>query len=559
MTIDAANRGPNQYTASAGEKIFAYTFEIFSAADVRVYQTLDGQTPNPTIDLLTLGADYTVQNVGSDNGTITLIVGATALDTITIESAVIQDQTVNFKVGGKFSPDQVEFVIDKLTALIQENSADLSNRGLQYEVTDQLATSNKDNILPKLATKTTGKIPIWSKNESSQLIATEIDENADASTLRTDLANDGSGTDGARLVGYFNATTPASDKVNEALDDAYSKIDVLEKQQPFRRNILIGWDFEVNPFQRGVSFTAATTPNNNDSTYTADRTVLLSDGNDIVDLSVDTDRSLKLEVETIDKQFGIVQFIENRNMRHIAGGKVSLSIEIKSSFTSNIRVGILNWTGTEDAPTKDVVGTWAGVGTDPTLVADYSYANTPSDLATTASYQTFLIEDVTISSSSTNIAVFVWTDDTTIALSSTLNILNVKLEQGVKATAFSPRLFEEEIALCERYYEKSYNLSLPPGSIDSDGTSTGWLNVSDTEILNVTTKFSTRKISTPVVTWYSDISGVINTVNSIVGVQVAVTSQAREGQTATGYPLVAAAGGDRNITAHWTAEAELGV
>ena len=45
----------------------------------------------------------------------------------------------------------------------------------------------------------------------------------------------------------------------------------------------------------------------------------------------------------------------------------------------------------------------------------------------------------------------------------------VKLETGEFATPFSPRPFGEELALCQRYYEKSYNYAVPAGSNTSEG------------------------------------------------------------------------------------------
>lgn len=42
-----------------------------------------------------------------------------------------------------------------------------------------------------------------------------------------------------------------------------------------------------------------------------------------------------------------------------------------------------------------------------------------------------------------------------------------KLEIGSAATAFCPRLIAEELALCQRYFRKSYNLNVAPGTASS--------------------------------------------------------------------------------------------
>ena len=87
MTIsDNGNR--NQYTSGPSQTIFGYTYKIFAAADLKVYLTPVGTTPNPSADLLTLTTEYTVSNVGSDGGgNVTLVTPATTGDIITIERA----------------------------------------------------------------------------------------------------------------------------------------------------------------------------------------------------------------------------------------------------------------------------------------------------------------------------------------------------------------------------------------------------------------------------------------------------------------------------------------
>ena len=55
-------------------------------------------------------------------------------------------------------------------------------------------------------------------------------------------------------------------------------------QQLTHKNAIINGDFKIA--QRGTSFTAATTPLNDDDTYLLDRWKLLSDGDDVVDCTI---------------------------------------------------------------------------------------------------------------------------------------------------------------------------------------------------------------------------------------------------------------------------------
>ena len=575
MTISADNREPLQYIASAGQTIFVYDFKIFEEADLAVYLTPAGQTPDPTIDLLTLNTDYTVTGVGSPTGTIVLVVPATVNDIITIESAIVQDQTVNFSVGGKFDPDTVEFVIDKLTALIQENAGILEGRGLLYQVTDQLSSTNKDNILPKLATKTTGIIPIWSKDLNDNLIATAIDENADASTLRTDLANDNNGTDGARLVGYFNNTSGADNTVKKALDNTYADIGtnatniaantaaIADLAQTPNPNLLYGANFGTNPWQRGVSFTAATTPANNDGTYLADRWILLSDGNDIVDVTKNAGNAMRYDVQTANKQFAAFQILENKDIQQLVDNalNISLAVKMKASVARTFRMAVVKWTGTADSPTKDCIGTWAGGGTNPTLATDWDFVSTPTDLAVTTSYQTFTDLDVGPLSSATNLGVLIWIDDTSIAGGTTWDLFSAKLEVGHKYTGEYINSYEYELTRCERYYEKSYEDGVYAGTA---ATFSGYVSCclpNGKDYSSSAHPYRVRKFKVPTVNVYSPDTGAINNFwkPAVGDAGVVLSPSSSQSTTAISGYNSPAHPGPEIMWFHYTADAEIGI
>ena len=231
------------------------------------------------------------------------------------------------------------------------------------------------------------------------------------------------------------------------------------------RNAIINGSFYIA--QKGAGpFTSATTPVNNDDTYLLDRWTLLSDGNDIVDVSQETSATItnplfniKLDIETANKKFGIITILENKDSRRLINQIVSLSFKAKgtkvgAALTVNaIRAAVLSWNSTADAVTSDVVNVWDAAGTNPTLVANWTYENVPAALsALTEAWQTFKIEGIAIdTASATNVAVFIWTDDVTIDVGDFLHIAEVQLEIGPKATAFEYRPFKQELALCQRY------------------------------------------------------------------------------------------------------------
>ena len=85
-------------------------------------------------------------------------------------------------------------------------------------------------------------------------------------------------------------------------------------------------------------------------------------------------------------------------------------------------------------------------------------------------------------------------------LSATLYITGVQLEKGSTATSFDYRPYTTELQLCQRYYEKSYDIATVPGASTSSGAAFGGgLNVgapSSSPMAVVTYKTSKRSSAT---------------------------------------------------------------
>jgi hypothetical protein len=87
----------------------------------------------------------------------------------------------------------------------------------------------------------------------------------------------------------------------------------------------------------------------------------------------------------------------------------------------------------------------------------------------------------------------------------TFNITGVQLEKGTVATPFEFRSIGQELALCQRYFEKSYNLDVVPGTATFLGsafvsTSPGVANNGNTIV------FATTKRATPTISFW-DLNG----------------------------------------------------
>ena len=226
------------------------------------------------------------------------------------------------------------------------------------------------------------------------------------------------------------------------------------------RNRIINGDFRVA--QRGTSFVAGA---NNDDSYNLDRWYVLSDGNDVVDITRTTTdipangfSAIALDVETINKKFGIAQIIEQQNCVGLIGGNVTLTFKARvSSVTKldNIKAAVVAWTGAADAVTSDIISAWGVEGTNPTLITDAVYENTPVNLGVSTSYATYSIAANVDAASTKNIIVFIWSDVDDTTLGDFLYITDVQLEPGTVSTPFEVRPVSEELALCQRYYYRS--------------------------------------------------------------------------------------------------------
>jgi hypothetical protein len=220
------------------------------------------------------------------------------------------------------------------------------------------------------------------------------------------------------------------------------------------RNRLFNGSYAVA--QRGTTFAS-----NNDDTYNLDRWYVLSDGNDAVDITQNTAAAppeqkfcIALDVETADKKFGVAQIIENINCADLQGQTVTVSFQAKVSATTkldNVKCAIVAWSGTADSVTSDIISAWGVEGTNPTLIANATYENTPANLNVTTSWATYTVSAPIDTASTNNVIVFIWSDVTDTTAGDFLYLAGVQLEAGAVATPFERRPFGDELALCQRY------------------------------------------------------------------------------------------------------------
>ena len=91
---------------------------------------------------------------------------------------------------------------------------------------------------------------------------------------------------------------------------------------------------------------------------------------------------------------------------------------------------------------------------------------------------------------------------TTVLLTSGIDIANFQVEDGSVATDYEQKTFGQELEACQRYYQKSYNQSIAPGSNSSPGACTS-VAIYSSGSQGLGTRFSTTMRAAPTVVLYS--------------------------------------------------------
>lgn len=344
-----------------------------------------------------------------------------------------------------------------------------------------------------------------------------------AANARTNLSAAASGAN-SDITSLTGLTTP--------LSQAQGGTGTTTGYYGFKNRIINGG---MDIAQRGTSFTSGA--NNNDS-YVLDRFYILSDGNDAIDVTQTTTvptgakYSIGLDVETTNKKFGIAQIIENANCFDAIGGAVTLSFQAKVSATTkldNVKCAIVAWSGTADSVTSDIISAWGAEGTNPTLIANATYENTPANLNVTTSFATYSVTANVDTASTSNIIVFIWSDVTDTTAGDFLYITNIQLEKGSTATSFDYRPYGTELALCQRYFCKTFTITTAPvANTQNSGALMGKGNcASDIEPF-CTWQTPVEMRTTPTVTLYA-ISNSVSANNQWTNGAATATANARAG------------------------------
>ena len=286
------------------------------------------------------------------------------------------------------------------------------------------------------------------------------------------------------------------------------------------KNAIINGDFNI--WQRGTSFTSVF-----NTAHTADRLKYLKNGSMVHDISRSTDvpnfaqsnrlfnYSALIDCQTADASIGAAELchlshdVEGFNFLPLAQKSMTLSFFVKATKTGIYCVSFrnagldrsfvaeytINASDTWEFKTITIAaspsaGTWnylngVGININFTLAAGSNFQTTAN------SWQT---------------GSYLATSNQVNACDSTSNnfiICGVQLEAGSVATPFENRTIQEELALCQRYFEKSYDLDVTVGTLTTNNTSIHTIARAGATGLSCSVSFKTFKRAIPSVVLYN--------------------------------------------------------
>jgi hypothetical protein len=115
-----------EFVATGSQTDFVFNFKIFATSDIKAYLTPVGNTADDTTDILILTTDYTIVIDGDDGGTLTLVVGATNGDKVTILRDLPFTRTTDYAYGGDLKEATLDADQDYQTYLAQQLEASKS-------------------------------------------------------------------------------------------------------------------------------------------------------------------------------------------------------------------------------------------------------------------------------------------------------------------------------------------------------------------------------------------------------------------------------------------------
>jgi hypothetical protein len=284
--------------------------------------------------------------------------------------------------------------------------------------------------------------------------------------------------------------------------------------------------------------------------------------------------SLSSYTPSASEYFAFLQPIEGLNTSDLAWGTasaqtVTLSFWVRSSLTGTFSGSIANGNFNRAyAFTYSIstVNTWTKISI--TIPGD-----TTGTWTTNNGVGIYLIYSLGIGSNWGSSSPNTWSASGVYGATSTVNVVGtngatfyitgVQLEIGTSATPFERRLYNQELANCQRYFEKSFPIDTAPAngpntsSFSSSGVTVGM--GTNRSSVGTTTEFIVTKRATPTMTIYGNSAGfwAYQAANGTVPIFSSLVTTGAATAKNFSYTQQAVDGAAIFIWGHWIASAEL--
>lgn len=211
-----------QYQADGLTTTFNYNFLVLESADMAVYVTAPGQPANPPADIVSPN-DYTVTGIGVPTGGQVIFNVAPVNSSIVTLSRNMQFAiTTQFNDAQNFNGQSLDDAFQRLVLIMQQMQGTFNlnsgsngsiSRCLQY-VIDTYLPNAQSNVLPIL---TNIDNQVWISQGGA--ITAAVLQNDNMSTFRSQIASQNPVSDGASLVGYYDANNLVGQTLNTFLNN----------------------------------------------------------------------------------------------------------------------------------------------------------------------------------------------------------------------------------------------------------------------------------------------------------------------------------------------------
>lgn len=257
----------------------------------------------------------------------------------------------------------------------------------------------------------------------------------------------------------------------------------------------------------------------------------------------------------------ISQALETVDSRRLAGKTVILSfwtqwaLSSPSSSNFNFTAHIVSGTGTDQKANG-----FTGFTSVASTTVAFSWGGNPLNFSN--GWQKITITG-TVPTTSTQVGIYFELQNNLASSSDNawVNIAGVQLELGSVATPFEHIPYQQELARCQRYYEKSYNQSVVPGAVSEPGGFFAWGSTQSDGFIGTTVNFKVpKRNSTYTFVGYSPSSGTVGSFDVLRAgstTVIAIAGTLAKGENSISpYVQSGANNALARVFGQWTADAE---